>query len=364
MQEMSLEDRARRLHRQALVVDMHCDSILDHISGRRDLTQNGSQFASHLGVKQLPPVSRRSPDFVGHIDLPRMAQGGIKAQVFAIFPDPKRVKPGEFDQFVLNGVKKIKEVCRENADKVRLALSPSGLKQTVRSGRIGVVIGVEGGHSLEGDLSRLERWFRAGVRLLTITWCNSNELGDASWDREKPHRGLSPLGRRAIRVMNRLGMMIDVSHSAERTFYQIIEETEAPVVASHSGVYALRRHNRNLKKAQLCALAGNQGVMGQVFLPAFLNSQPKKASIKDVLDSIDYVAQSVGPDYVGLGSDFDGFSGRLNGLEDVTRLPKITAGLMERGYAEADIKKILGLNFLRVWKVVWQAREVHFGLSG
>lgn len=336
MAETVLDNQANFLHRQALVVDMHCDSILRHIEGKED-------------------ISKKTP---GHLDLPKMIKGGLKAQVFAIFPDPKRVKPGEFDRFILNATKKIREICRENSNKVHLALSPSSLERIVQSGRIGVIIGVEGGHSLEGDLSRLKKWFRAGVRLLTITWCNSNELGDASWDKNKPHRGLSPLGKKAIRVMNRLGMMIDVSHSAERTFYQILEQTEAPVVASHSGVYALRRHNRNLKKAQLRALAENHGVMGQVFLPSFLNYQPKRASIKDVLDSIDYVVQLIGADYVGLGSDFDGFSGKLKGLDDVTRLPKITAGLIARGYEEKAVEKILGLNFLRAWKKVWQTRDI------
>ncbi len=336
MAETSLDNRAMILHRQALVVDMHCDSILRHIEGKEDISKKTR----------------------GHLDLPKMLKGGLKAQVFAIFPDPKKVKPNEFDRFVLNATKKIKEICRENSGKLCLALSPSGLERIVRSGRIGVIIGVEGGHALEGDLSRIEGWFWAGVRLLTITWCNSNELGDASWDKNKPHCGLSPLGKKAIRVMNRLGMMIDVSHSAERTFYQILEQTRAPVLASHSGVYALRRHNRNLKKAQLRALAENHGVMGQVFLPSFLNHQPEKASIKDVLDSIDYVVQQVGPDYVGLGSDFDGFSERLRELEDATCLPKITAGLIARGYPEIDVKKILGLNFLRVWKKVWQVRNI------
>ncbi len=326
---------AEGIHRQALVVDMHCDSVLSHISNQRDLSRRGR----------------------GHLDLPKMKEGGVKAQIFAIFADPKKIKPGEFDHFVLNGVRVIKEICRKNRDKVALALSPAGLERIVHSGRIGIIIGVEGGHSLEGNLSRLERWFRAGVRVLTLTWCNSNELGDGSWDRNKPNNGLSPLGKEAIRVMNRLGMIVDLSHSGEKTFYQAIDESRAPVIASHSGVYALRPHNRNLKKNQLYALAKNGGVMGQVFLPAFLKSKPEKASISDVLVSIDYVVQLIGPEYVGLGSDFDGFSGRLKGLEDVTRLPKITSGLIEMGYDEPAIKNILGLNFLRVWERVWQKRR-------
>lgn len=314
---------------------MHCDTILAHISGKRDL-------------------SRRCRS--GHLDLPRMKEGGVKVQVFALFPNPKKLKPGEFDRFVTTGCRVIRRFCAQNRTRVGLALSPAGLLRVVRSGRIGIVIGVEGGHALEGDLSRLERWFRAGVRILTITWCNANELGDASWDKNKPHHGLSFLGKRAVRLMNQLGIVVDVSHSAESTFYQILERSTAPVIASHSGVYALRRHNRNLKNRQLMLLKDKGGVMGQVFLPAFLNQNPAEASVEDVLRSIDYIVQRFGPDCVGLGSDFDGFSGKLRGLEDVTCLPKLTRGLMKMGYQEPDIKKILGLNFLRVWEEVWASR--------
>ncbi|MGQ9708380.1 MAG: dipeptidase [bacterium] len=325
----------KKIHQDALVVDMHCDSILKHISGKVD-------------------ISRRTE---GHLDLPNMVAGGVKAQVFAIFPDPNRVKPGEYERFVLDKVRAIKELCEKNRARVGLALSPLGLRRVVASKRIGIIIGVEGGHALEGNLARILHFWRAGVRVFTITWCNSNELADASWDKRKPNQGLSVLGRRAIRIMNRLGMMVDVSHSAESSFYQIVEQSRAPVIASHSGVYALRRHNRNLKLEQLRALKEKGGVMGQVFLPAFLNPDPKRASIEDVVSAIDYVVQRLGVDCIGLGSDFDGFSSRLKGLEDVTRLPEITCRLVQMGYDEPAIKKILGLNFLRVWETVWRLRK-------
>ncbi|MEO0005220.1 MAG: dipeptidase [candidate division WOR-3 bacterium] len=324
----------QKLHQQSLVIDMHCDSILRHIEKNEDISKNTK----------------------GHLDLPKMIKGGLKAQVFAIFPDPKKIKPGEYERFVLNAVRAIKNFCKENSDKVGLALSPAGLKRTVNSNRIGIIIGVEGGHALEGNLARLFHFWRAGVRILTITWCNSNELADASWDRKKPHNGISELGRRAIRIMNRLGMIVDVSHSSERSFYQLVQASRAPVIASHSGVYALRRHNRNLKLNQLQALKERRGLMGQAFLPGFLNSPPKKASIDDVVKSIDFVVQRFGPDIIGLGSDFDGFSGRLKGLEDASMLPEITKRLIDLGYKDGDIKGILGLNFLRVWENVWQKR--------
>lgn len=324
----------QKLHRNSPVVDMHCDSILRHIEGKEDIS-----------IKTK-----------GHLDLPKMIKGGLKAQVFAIFPDPKKIKPGGYEGFILNAVKSIKDFCRKNNSRVALALSPAGLKRIVKSRRIAIIIGVEGGHSLEANLARLFHFWRAGVRILTITWCNSNELADASWDRKKPHNGISDLGRRAIRIMNRLGMIVDVSHASEQSFYQIVASSRAPVIASHSGVYALTRHNRNLKLKQLRALKEKGGLMGQVFLPGFLHPIPKRASIEDVVRSIDYVVQRFGPDLVGLGSDFDGFSGRLKGLEDASMLPEITKRLVALGYNDDDIKKILGLNFMRVWDKVWQKR--------
>ncbi|MGB9743068.1 MAG: dipeptidase, partial [bacterium] len=319
------------IHQQSLVADLHCDSILDHIAGRRDITQETD----------------------GHIDIPKLFAGGVKVQVFAIFPDPHKIKAGEYERFVLRAVRVIRQICRSEQDRLGLALSPLAVKRLVKQGKIAVVIGVEGGHALEGNLDRIYRFWRAGVRVFTITWCNSNELADAGGDRNQPHQGVSPLGEKAIRIMNRLGMIIDVSHSAERAFYQILEHSQAPVIASHSGVYALRRHNRNLKNGQLTALVQHRGMMGQVFLPAFLNPVPTRASIRDVLSAIDYLVQKFGPEVVGLGSDYDGFSGRLPGLEDASRLPEITAGLVRLGYPDKGIKQILGLNFLRVWEEIW-----------
>jgi len=326
--------RAIELHRSALVADLHCDSILAHLKGEREL-------------------DRRSA--TGHLDLPRLADGGVKLQVFAIWPDPKTLRPGELDPFVQRGAEAVKELCARNADRLALAMSPADAFAIAGSGRIAAVIAVEGGHALEGRLERLQQWNTAGVSLLTITWCNSNELADSSGDENKPHNGLSPLGRDAIRELNRLGMIVDVSHCSDAAFFQILETSAAPVIASHSGIRARRDHNRNLTDDQLKALAASRGVMGMVFLPCFLNADENKASITDVIAGIDHVVQLVGPDFVGIGSDFDGFAGSLAGLEDVSKLPTITDRLLHLGYSETAIRCILGANFLRVWQEVTQA---------
>jgi membrane dipeptidase len=230
------------------------------------------------------------------------------------------------------------------------------MEAVAASGRIAGIIGVEGGHALEGNVGRLEQWWEAGIRLLTITWCNSNELADGGWDDSQPHGGLSAVGRAAVAEMNRLGMIVDVSHCSQPAFWQILEASAAPVVASHSGVRALCDHPRNLTDLQLRALAQQGGMMGMVSLPAFLKPEPLPTSVADVIAGIDHVVQLVGPEHVGLGSDWDGFGAGPAGLEDVSRLPAVTEGLSGLGYPEAGIELILGRNFLRVWSAIYSAR--------
>lgn len=328
---MSEPVAALDLHHSALVADLHCDSVLLQMRNERDLAQRST---------------------AGHLDLPRLIEGGVNLQVFAIWTDPKALKPGEFDPFVRRGIEAVKALCDRNSDRIALALSPAEALDIIGSGRIAAVIGVEGGHALEGRLERLAEWFSAGVRLLTVTWCNSNELADSGADANKPHNGISALGREAIREMNRLGMIVDVSHCSDEAFFEILEVSSAPVIASHSGIRALRDFHRNLSDEQLRALAGNRGVMGMVFLPHFLNAEEDRASIADVVAGIDHVVKLVGPEHVGLGSDFDGFAGNLTGLEDVSKLPALTSRLLELGHSEDAIRGILGSNFLRVWQEV------------
>lgn len=324
--------RARQLHQRHPVCDLHCDSILSE----RDLILRSE---------------------TGHLDLPRMTEAGVKAQVFAIWSDPKKLKPGEYADYIANGISRLRNIGERAPDRFAIVRSAAELKSTVAAGRIAAIIGVEGGHALEGRLDRLQSWWEAGVRLLTITWCNSNELADGGWDEYQPHAGLSRLGRDAIKEMNRLGMIVDVSHCSEKSFWQILDTSTAPVVASHSGVRALCDHPRNLTDKQIKGLAQHGGLLGMVFLPAFLVSEPAAATIEHVINAIDHVVQLVGPEYVGFGSDWDGFGAGPAGLEDVSKLPAVTAGLLERGYPEEGLQLILGQNFLRVWSAVEQAAE-------
>jgi len=314
-----------------LLVDLHTDALYEHIRGSKDITQRSDK---------------------GHLDLPRMREGGVNGQVFAVWVSPTDLKPGEYCDFALRGADAFDEVCRRSADVMSPARTPADFRQAVAAGKIAAVLGVEGGHALEGRLANLDRFFERGVRVLTLTWCNSNELGDSGGDENKPHNGLSPLGRQAVRRMNELGMIIDVSHSADKTVFDILDTSTAPVIASHSGVRALRDFHRNLTDEQVRAIGAHGGVIGVVFLPYFLRDPEEKASVEDVLNCIDHICQLAGPECAGLGSDFDGFGGALPGLEDATKMGAIGAGLRKRGFPEADIAKIAGLNFLRVFDAV------------
>jgi membrane dipeptidase len=315
-----------------LLVDLHTDALYEHMCGRKDITQRSD---------------------TGHLDFPRMMEGGVNGQVFAVWVSPTELKPGEYCNFALKGADAFDEVCARRPDIVTPVRTPDEFRRATAAGRIAAILGVEGGHALEGRLENLDRFFDRGVRVLTVTWSNSNELGDASSDENKPNNGLSSLGRQAVRRMNELGMIVDVSHSADKTVFDILDKSLSPVIASHSGIRTRRNFNRNLTDEQIRAIGAHGGVIGVVFLPYFLREPEDRASIEDMLDCIDHICQLVGPDHAALGSDFDGFGDAPpKGLEDVTKMGAIGAGLRSRGFAHGDIAKITGLNFLRVWDMV------------
>ena len=326
-----------------LVVDLHCDSLLPHAAGTRDLRQRST---------------------TGHLDIPRMKEGGVNGQLLAIWVDPENMKKGEYVPFVERSLAALEKLALDATGDLALARSPDEFRAVTASGRIAAIAAVEGGHAIEADLGNLDRFYKLGVRALTITWCNSNELADGGRDKNMPHNGTSLLGREAIRRMNALGMLVDVSHCSEKAFFDILDTAQAPVIASHSGAAKVHQFaNRNLSDEQLKRLAANGGMVGIVFLPDFLKGHdrnapsisdrvPKEgtpATLADLIHHIDHVCQLIGPNHVGLGSDFDGFEGGLIGLEDCSKMPAIADALRARNYPEPDITKILGTNFLRIW---------------
>jgi membrane dipeptidase len=322
-------DRSGRLQTHTAVIDLHTDALYEHVRGRRDIALRSDQ---------------------GHLDLPRMREGGVDAEVFAIWTNPKLLGPGQRLRFVLKAIAEFKTICSRNPGTLCLALKPKDIAVARAAGRIAGILGVEGGHALEGDIANLPRLYRRGVRLVTLTWNNSNEFARSCMAMDGSRRGLTRLGRQAVRLMNRLGIIIDLSHASSRTFAEVLEASTAPVICSHSGCHALRRFPRNLTDRQLRELGRAGGMVGIVFLPYFIRRDQTKVTLDHVVDHIEHAASVAGIDSVGIGSDFDGFGDPPPiGLEDVSKMPALAARLRERGFSRPGVDKVMGGNFLRCW---------------
>ncbi|MGQ9854864.1 MAG: membrane dipeptidase [Candidatus Oleimicrobiaceae bacterium] len=286
-----------------------------------------------------------------HTDIPRLMQGGVDVQVFAIWIDPDRYRSQPFSR-AMEYVALWQQELTANQDHIAQVAGWRELHQTLEEGRIGGILAVEGGHAIENSLSKLRALYAAGVRCLTITWNNSTDWAVSASDSRSTFVGLSPFGREVIALMDSLGMIVDVSHTGEQTIRDIVALTRNPIIASHSGARALRDHVRNLRDEQIIALAATGGVVGVVFYPTFLVPANQRADVNSVADHIDYIARLVGVDHVGIGSDFDGIGRTPQGLEDCSRLPNLTWTLLRRGHTMQEVEKILGGNFLRVFRAV------------
>ncbi|PWT77147.1 MAG: membrane dipeptidase [Bacteroidetes bacterium] len=329
-------------------------------------------------------------------DLNRMFEGGVNVQFFSIFCDDNYGKGSAFN-YANREIDSLYAVCARNPDRMSLVSDWKSLSLALKQHKLAAMLGVEGGHMIEDDLNKLDSFSKRGVRYMTLTWNNSTSWASSARD-ESDHAfvvtpyGLTTFGKDVVRRMNELGMMVDISHVGEKTFWDVINTTTKPVIASHSSVYALCSVFRNLKDDQIKAIAKNKGVIQVNFYSGFLDStfarrlssffashQPELDSLQKIktpdyrvknyfskkypkeaealrpplsiiLDHIDYIVKLVGVDYVGLGSDFDGIDSAPKGLDGVQDYPKIATGLRERGYSEKDIDKILGGNLLRVFR--------------
>jgi membrane dipeptidase len=223
--------------------------------------------------------------------------------------------------------------------------------QANAAGKLAGILAIEGGHAIENDLEKLRAFYQKGARYLTITWNNSTAWAVSASDQRSTTVGLSDFGKQVVRTMDSLGMIIDVAHTGIKTIWDILATTKNPIVATHSGVRALNNHSRNLNDAQIDSIARRGGVIGVVFYPPFLTSRGS-ATIDTVIKHIDYIKKRVGIDYVAIGSDYDGMGSAPVGLEDVSKLPNLTSALLRHGYSIAEVRKILGENYLRVFKQV------------
>ena len=318
----------KALHRESIVVDGHCDTLMRVADGTRKLGERSSE---------------------GHLDLPRLQDGGVTAQVFAIYLEDRYLPAGAAKQ-TLHTLDALYREVAENSGSMMLATRAGDVEEAKRTGKVAAIIGFEGAEALEGDLALLRVFHRLGLRLLTVTWSRRNQAGDGIQE-IRTGGGLTSFGVQLVEACNQLGIIVDVSHLSPAGLTDVLETSTAPIVASHSNAFAVCPHRRNLTDNQLTALAANGGVVGVTFVPSFISEAKDRADLSTLLEHVDHITGVAGIEHVGIGSDFDGFGPSTPaGLEDVTCLPDITAGLARRGYSDQDVRKILGGNLMRVFR--------------
>ncbi len=373
----------KKLHFRSIVVDTHNDIPTTAID-------KGVSFDQNLAGKT-------------HSDLQRMKAGGVDIQLFSIWCDGLKVQPHAWANREIDTVM---AWTNRNPGEMMTAFSTKEIHVAVKEKKLGVLFGLEGGHMIENSLTNLDNFYTRGVRYMTLTWNNSTDWATSALDettslnpskggtfRDSARRkGLTDFGKQVVKRMNELGMLVDLSHVGEKTFWDAINTTTKPVLVSHSCVYNLCPHRRNLKDEQIKAVGKNGGVIHLNFFSGFVDSnydrrtevfnnihkaerdsllkqnpEPYFADVflfskyaKEVeamrpplsllLDHLDYIVRLIGVDHVGLGSDFDGINSAPQQLDDVTAMPLITKELLKRGYSKKDIRKILGENFLRLLK--------------
>src|SRR5450432_443953 len=374
--KISLGQTAEKIHFNAILVDTHNDFLSKAVE-------------SHV-------VFDTDLKGITHSDLNRMQEGGVKVQVWSIFCNDHFGKGSAF-RYANQELDSLFAIAARNPKTMQIVYSYQELMRAVKNHKLACMSGVEGGHMIEDNLDYLDSFYNRGVRYMTLSWNNSTSWSTSAADESQqvfkvtPY-GLNDFGKRVVKKMNQLGMMVDVSHVGEKTFWDAISTTTRPVIASHSSVYSICPVFRNLKDDQIKAIAKNGGVIQVNFFSAFLDSSYFKkmnafvkmhqteydsidaakrsgmatgdyfskkykneldnmrAPFSYLFDHIDYIVKLVGVDYVGLGSDFDGIDSAPVGLDGVEDYPKITEELLKRGYNKKDVRKILGGNFLRVFK--------------
>ncbi len=368
----------KKLHRKATLVDTHNDVLSS-------------------GVLDGIDISNRTTE--GHSDLVRWKEGGLDVQFFSVFTGVKARNKEGFFQDALAEIDSLQRLVNRNPKSMILATDFSEVKKGIRQGKLVSLIGVEGGHMIEDDMGKLVQLRKMGMRYMTLTWNNSTSWASSAKDEtENPaslkQKGLTDFGKGVVKMMNELGIIVDLSHTGEQTFYDAIATTTKPVILSHSSVWNICPVFRNVKDEQIKAVAKNGGVICINFYSGFISKEfdqrqgqlngtlrdsmqqnllqanngdssvmrtkwreyyrtemeKVRPTLGQLIDHIDYIVKLVGDDYVGIGSDYDGVGSLPIGLEDVTTYPKITEELVRRGYSKKSIKKILGDNVLRVMK--------------
>ncbi len=373
--DVQVSARGKEIHERAIVIDTHDDT------------------PQRLFFDKSFNIGSRNRD--GHVDIPRMREGGLDALFFSIWVPSDITGPPAVKR-ALDLIDTVREAVRTHPNDLMLATTAADIRRAAAEHKIAALMGMEGGHMIDDDLRLLRIYAALGVRYLTLTHFLNNNWADSSTDKPA-HNGLTAFGREVVRELNRLGMIVDISHVADKTFYDVLDTTTAPVMASHSSSRAISHHVRNMSDDMMRALAKNGGVIMINYATAFLSEEFRVASEKKtgdvvalmaamskkcggneactvmeseriqhgamakgelpkvtwdkIVEHIDHAVKVAGVDHVGLGSDFDGATMPI-GMEDVSKLPKITDALLKKGYSEQDIDKILGGNILRVMEQV------------
>jgi membrane dipeptidase len=379
---VKISDEALRIHRSSLLID-----------GHNDLPWRlRSDFGSSLEKCDITQL--HAPDKL-QTDIPRLRQGGVGGQFWSVYVPAETMQAGTALRDTLEQIDLVHQIVARYPETFELALTADDVERIHRSGKIASLIGVEGGHSIQDSIGALRQLYRLGARYMTLTHSDTLSWADAATDEAK-HGGLSPFGEEVVREMNRLGMLVDISHVSPETMKDALRVSRAPVIASHSSAYAIAQHARNVPDDVLELIGRNGGVVMVNFFSGFVEpgsaktmadmfavrrkfnaelSNDEKAveaamkrwrqehpimpgTVHTVVDHIDHIVQVAGIDHVGLGSDYDGVSMTPLQLEDVSCYPYITQELLNRGYQEADIRKILGGNSLRALREAEQAARV------
>ncbi len=380
--DITVTAKARAIHDSALIIDTHADTPQRFLDEGFD-------------------IGSTDPNDIGHISLDKAKRGNLGAEFFSIWVEPE-TNQGRYARHTFDLIDSVYEQAAKHPDRMMMAFSTADIERAHKEHKLAALMGIEGGHSIEADMHLLHDYYRLGVRYMTLSWSNTNEWADSSGDindeKVQHHNGLTDFGKQVVIEMNRLGMMVDISHVADKTFWDVIATTKAPVIASHSSARALTNAPRNMTDDMLKAVAKNGGVVQVNFFNGFIDDNFRKAAeaqrkdeaaavkaysdklkaegkepsyvdldrierewlakiprppLKSLIDHMDHIAKVAGIDHVGLGSDFDGVSGATpQGIDSAADLPKITQALLDRGYSADDIHKILGGNLLRVFREV------------
>ncbi|MDI3526728.1 MAG: rane dipeptidase [Tenuifilum sp.] len=383
--EQSLEEKAKALHAEMVTIDTHTDTPLNFLREGFDFSGENN---SAIGSK---------------VDLRKMEEGGLDAAFFAVFIGQRECTPEGYkkaNEKALKIFNAIHESVAKYSDRAEVATSPDDVYRLKKEGKRAIYIGVENGFPIGEDLDQVKRFYDMGARYITLCHTRNNQICDSSTDPDGPkYNGLSNFGRKVVAEMNRLGMMIDVSHISDSSFYDVLALSKAPVIASHSCARAVCDHPRNLSDEMLRAIAKNGGVVQMCILSDYVKISPpnpardsayralrekwnnfrnltpeqekqatsewykleeqfpgSRATVSDVVDHIDHMVKVMGIDHVGIGTDFDG-GGGVEGCRDASEMYHITMELIKRGYSDKDIRKIWGENFLRVFREVQKHKE-------